>query len=192
MSRGTSSGDLARVTMHAARNVSRSRTEICRKAWAQSRADPIPTANPRTRRSALLPETRHFRAEDGDFLLPARIADVEVEASAFQCVGELAGTIRGNDDVRYSLRANRPHLRNRDLEIGQELEEQALELFVGPVDLVDQQDGCLRPVVGQGLEERAFQEKFLAEDFPLQSLRVLPGFLDSDRDQLLRMVPFVQ
>src|SRR5881409_4054386 len=172
MSRGTSSGDLARVTMHAARNVSRSRIEICRKAWAQSRADPMPTANPLTRRNAmnpasrgthegslrfsglteipsghradrpawsadparpsrrgqgllhdvpiqlcgaechqggrpvqglrdsrpfheivlrahaldessdflgeLLPETRHFRAEDGDFLLPARIADVEV------------------------------------------------------------------------------------------------------------------
>src|SRR5947209_2361031 len=140
----------------------------------------------------LIPETRHFRAEDGDFLLPARIADVEVEAPAFQCVGELAGTIRGNDDVRYSLRANRPHLRDGDLEIGQELEEQALELFVGPVDLVDQKDGCLRTTVGQGLEERAFQEKFLAEDFPLQSLRVLPGLLDSNRDQLLRMVPFVQ
>src|SRR5881397_522948 len=58
MSRGTSSGDLARVTMHAARNVSRSRIEICRKAWAQSRADPMPTANPRTRRNAMNPASR--------------------------------------------------------------------------------------------------------------------------------------
>src|SRR5207245_5711271 len=103
----------------------------------------------------LLPEARYFHAEDGDFLLPARIADVEVEAPAFQCVGELAGTIRRNDDVRYSLRANRPHLWDRDLEIGQELEEQALEIFVGPVDLVDQKGGCLGTSVGQGLEQWA-------------------------------------
>src|SRR5207245_9704967 len=58
----------------------------------------------------LLPATRHFRGEDGDFLLPARIADVEVYAPAFQCVGALTRTIRGNDYVRYPLRPNCPPL----------------------------------------------------------------------------------
>ena len=42
-------------------------------------------------------------------------------------------------------RRDRPQLGDRDREVGQELEQERLELVVGPVDLVDQQHDRLRP-----------------------------------------------
>ena len=54
--------------MHAARNVSRSRMEMCLNAWAQSSAEPVPTANPRMRRNRMKPAS--LGTNEGSFCFP--------------------------------------------------------------------------------------------------------------------------
>ena len=52
-------------------------------------------------------------------------------------------------------------LRDGDLEVGEHLEQERLELVVGPVDLVDQQH---RPVAGaHRLEQRPLEQELRAE-----------------------------
>ena len=81
---------------------------------------------------------------------------------------------------------------NRDLEVRQDLEEEALELDVGAVDLVDEEDGGpLR--LGDGLEQRALQEEVLREDVRLlRRHRPLVPLLQPDPEDLLRVVPLVE
>jgi len=50
---------------------------------------------------------------------------------------QLARPVRGQHDERAPHGANRPQLRHRDLEVGEHLEQERLELVVGAVDLVD-------------------------------------------------------
>ena len=58
-------------------------------------------------------------------------------------------------------------LGDRDLEIGEDLEEHRLELLVGLVDLVDQEDDGLG--VGDRAQERAREEEVLGEDLGLRN-----------------------
>ena len=69
-----------------------------------------------------------------------RVVDPVVEAAALERVVDLAGPVRGEDDARRRLGLDRADLGDGDLEVGQDLEEVGLELLVGPVDLVDQED----------------------------------------------------
>ena len=52
---------------------------------------------------------------------------------------DLAGPVRGEDDRGGRLGADRADLGDRHLEVGQQLEQEGLELLVGAVDLVDEQ-----------------------------------------------------
>ena len=67
-------------------------------------------------------------------------------------------------DPRGAVGADRADLRDRDLEVGQDLEQVRLELLVGAVDLVDQQDGRRPVVVLQRLEQRALEQEVRPED----------------------------
>ncbi len=86
----------------------------------------------------------HARQHDLVFLLGRRIVDPVVEAAPLERVVHLARPVRGQDHARRGLRPDRADLGDRDLEVGQDLEEVGLELLVGAIDLVDQQDRAPR------------------------------------------------
>jgi hypothetical protein len=66
----------------------------------------------------------------------------------------LARAVRREDHQWRLLRAHGAELGNRDLEFGEQLQQVAFELFVGAIDLVDQQDGRTRPGRIDRLEQR--------------------------------------
>ena len=69
-----------------------------------------------------------------------RVVDPVVQAAALERVVDLAGPVRGEDHPRRPGGLDRADLRHGDLEVGQDLEQVGLELLVGAVDLVDQED----------------------------------------------------
>ena len=71
--------------------------------------------------------------------LLVREVDVEVQAAALERVGHLARVVRGEDHERHVLRLDRAELGHAHLEVREHLEQERLELRVGLVDLVDQQ-----------------------------------------------------
>ena len=79
-----------------------------------------------------------------------------------------------------------PELRDRDREVGQELEQEGLELVVGAVDLVDQQHRRAALVL-QRLQQRPPYQEFRAEQFA----RPAPGLGRPDREQLALVVPVI-
>ena len=72
-----------------------------------------------------------------------------------------------------------------------DLEQQRLELVVGPVDLVDQQHRRRRPVVPHAAEDRSLDQVLLAEQVGLAQRLVL-RLGDPDRQQLALVVPVVE
>ena len=56
---------------------------------------------------------------------------------------------------------DRAELGNGDLEVGQQLEEKALEFFVRAIELVDQQDRGMLASVRQRLQQRPLDQEFL-------------------------------
>src|SRR3954470_14598475 len=102
------------------------------------------------------------RADDVDLAVELRIVDPVVEAATAQRVVQLSRAVRGQHHDRRRCRAHRPDLRDGHLKLGQQLEEKSLELLVGAVDLVDEQDSVTAHP--QGGEQRALDEETLAED----------------------------
>jgi hypothetical protein len=86
--------------------------------------------------------------------------------------------------------STRPELGDRDLEVGEDLEQQRLELLVGLVDLVDEQDDRLGR--RDRRHERALEQELLAEDVVLDLLPARRVRLGLDAQQLLAVVPLVQ
>ena len=95
-------------------------------------------------------------------------------------------TTRGIDG-----RLDGAELRDADLEVGQELEQEGLELLVGAVDLVDQQHRrLLAPDRG---EQRPLQQIALREDVLLDRVGILADALARlDGEQLALIVPLVE
>ena len=81
-------------------------------------------------------------------------------------------------------------LGDRDLEVAQQLEQHRLELLVGLVDLVDQQDDGLGD--GDRLQQRPGEQELLAEDVVLDGLPAGAVGLGLDPQQLLAVVPLVE
>ena len=101
---------------------------------------------------------------------------------------ELAGAVGGQDHHRPALAAAIvPELRDRHLELGQQLEQERLELVVGAVELVDQQHHG--PVVLERLQQRPADQQLAPEE----RARVAPGRLGgADLQQLARVVPVIE
>src|SRR5262249_7757610 len=104
-----------------------------------------------------LPRFRDAGPDDPDLLLETRVLDVEIEAAPPERVPDLARTIRSQDHVWHVLGAERPELRDRDLEIGEHLEQERLESVVGAVDLVHEKHRRSLPP-GDRSEERSLEQ----------------------------------
>ena len=109
-----------------------------------------------------LVELGRVQADDLDLALDVGVVEPEVEAAALQRLGQLARVVRGEQDERHRPRLDDAELGDRDLEVGEDLEQHRLELLVGLVDLVDQQDDRLGR--GDRREQRAGEQELLAED----------------------------
>src|SRR5919199_3784317 len=134
-----------------------------------------------------LGDAGHPRADDLGLAVARRVVDPVVQAAALQRVVQLAGAVRGQDDDRPLTRADRlAELGDRHLEVGEDLEQEGLELVVGAVDLVDEQDD--RPVVLERLEQRAPQEEAAGE----KPAPVPPPPPRTQREELARGVPVVE
>ena len=129
------------------------------------------------------------QADDLHLPLELGVVEPEVEAAALQRLGQLARVVRGEDDDRHRRRRDLAQLGDRDLEVGEQLEQHRLELLVGLVDLVDQQHDRLG--AGDRLHQRPLEQELLAEDVVVD---VLPAGLAAglDPQQLLAVVPLVQ
>ena len=101
-----------------------------------------------------------------------------------------ARAVRGDDHDRRRRGAHRAEFGDRHLEVGQDLEEEGLEGFVGAVEFIDEQDGGLAL---QRLEQRAGLQEAAVVDAAFQRLavRLARGFGEADRHQLLRVVPLI-
>ena len=111
-----------------------------------------------------LGDARHAGAHDRDLALERRVPDPVVEAAALERVVQLARAVRGEDHDGPPRGADRADLRDRDLEVGEELEQERLELVVRAVDLVDQQHRRHRVVVLDRVEQRPADEELAAEE----------------------------
>jgi len=82
-------------------------------------------------------------------------------------------------------------LGHRHLEVGENLEQERLELLVAAVDLVHQQDRSL-PSCAMA-QQRTLEEERLAEDLCL-GVRLLAAvaLLEADVQELARVVPLVE
>ena len=146
------------------------------------------------------------QANDLHLALDLRVVEPQVEAAPLQRLGQLARVVRGQHDDRMGARLDHAQLRDRDLEVRQDLEQHRLELLVGLVDLVDQQHDRLGG--GDRLQQRPGEQELLGEDVAHRRagrsassrVRVVPGRrqaplgrgLGLDAQQLLAVVPLVQ
>jgi hypothetical protein len=153
----------------------------------------------------LLAHARDLELHDRELVGLVREVDVEVKAAALEGVGHLPGVVAREDDHRHVLAAQRAELGDAHLEVGQDLEQERLELGVGLVDLVDQQDDRLgrRDRAQQGARQ---QEAVAEEDVVLGGDLVdcfgeRPGAADDLAElvledlrveELLRVLPLVE
>ena len=89
------------------------------------------------------------------------MVDPVVEAAALQRVVHVAGAVRRDHDERRHVGAERAELGHRDRVVGQHLEQERLELVVGAVDLVDQEDRRRPLAVVDRLQQRPAHEEAL-------------------------------
>src|SRR5215467_2763529 len=105
-------------------------------------------------------------ADDLQFFLEAGIIDPVVKASSFECVAQLASAVGSEDHVWNIPGLDCAHLRNANLKVGEQLQQEGLEGFVGAVDLIDEQYGR-SSFRKDGLKQGPLKQKLLAENVPL-------------------------
>ena len=114
------------------------------------------------------------------------MVDPVEEAAALEGVVQLPRAVRREHDRRPPTRADRAELRDRDLEVGEHLEQEGLELLVRAVYLVDEQDD--RVLRLDRLEQWAPDEEAGTEEL-LLGHRALLG--RPDVEELAGVVPLV-
>ena len=100
---------------------------------------------------------------------------------------KLTGSVRSNHHDRGFGRSDAPYLGNRDRELTQHLQQECLELVVGAVEFVDQQDRA--GARSDRVEEWALDQEGSAEEVVD---RLALGLGRADGHQLARVVPVVQ
>src|SRR5215210_6077810 len=150
-------------------------------------------------------DARGLEAYDLQLHLGARVIDLQVQATALERLTQFPGPVRGQHDDRGTLSLDGPDLGYGNLVVGEELEQERLELLVGTVDLVQQQHR--RRLGGYGLQNGPLYQEVLGEEhiFLLTQLRGglaqalrrtedLPDLLPQDLrvQELLAVLPLVE
>ena len=94
-----------------------------------------------------------------------------IETAALQRVVDLARAVGGDDDDRRLLGLDGAELRDGDLKVGQHLEQERLERFIGAVELVDQQHRRAGSVGLQRLQQRPLDQEAFGEHVVLDAAR---------------------
>src|SRR3954454_20319285 len=139
----------------------------------------------------LVVEVGRVQVDDLELVLERRVVEPQVQAAALEGLGEFARVVGGqqHDGLRAGLDA--AELGDRDLEVAEDLQQHRLELLVGLVDLVDEQDDRLG--AGDRRHEGALEQELLAEDVVLDLVPAgLIAGLGLDAQQLLAVVPLIQ
>ena len=120
------------------------------------------------------------------------VVDPVVEAAPFERVVYLPCSIACQNDTGRSLGPYGADLRNAHGKVAEHLQQERLELLVGPIDLIDQQHrGDCAPVLERP-QQRTPNEKFLAEDVSGGGgLGFSPRFQQPDLHHLSRVVPLI-
>src|SRR5579863_5115259 len=114
-----------------------------------------------------------------------------MEAAAAQRLGQFARTIRSEHHHRMLAGAQRAEFGNRDLEVGEQFEQEGLEFLVRLVDLVDQQDDLARRryrAQQRALEQVLAREQMIGDFLPAEPLMLIR----LQTQKLLLVVPFVE
>ena len=120
-----------------------------------------------------LGDARDAELDDLDLALDRRVPDPVEERAALERVVQLARAVRGQDHGGPAARPDRAELGDRDLEVGEHLEQERLELLVGAVDLVDQQHD--RVVRVDRLEQRAADQELVPKSSSSRDGALLRG-----------------
>ena len=129
-------------------------------------------------------------AQDGELALEVGVVDPVVQAAALQRVVDVAGAVRGDDHDGGPLRPEGAELGDGDRVVGEDLEEERLELVVGAVHLVDEQHRRDGTVGGDGAQKRSSDEELLGVELVLAG-RLAACLLGSEVEQLAGVVPLV-
>ena len=107
----------------------------------------------------------------------------------------LSGAVGGDNHYRRYRGADNSYLGNGHLEVGEYLQQESLELLVGPVKFIDQQHrgSSFRGRELDRLEKRARQQILAAHDALHRSPVFSPTrFYEANRQHLASVVPLVQ
>jgi hypothetical protein len=154
--------------------------------WLREVETPEPPDERRGLAGELLGDPRDPQPDDLDLAIDRRVPDPVEEGAPLERVVELPGSVGREDDGGPSSCPHGSELRDRDLEVRQDLQEERLELLVRAVDLVDEQHD--RVVGVDRLEEWPPDEVLGAEELGLGHGSLLRG---ADVQQLPRVVPLV-
>ena len=143
----------------------------------------LPTAAT-TARAVELGDARGAHHHDARLALGIRVVDPVIDAAPAQRLVQLARAVRGEDHHRPLVRPQGAALGDRDRKVGEEFEQERLELVVRAVDLVDQQHRIFGRA--QRREHRPLDQKLVAIDVD----RLVAGL--ADRQHLARVVPFIE
>ena len=86
-----------------------------------------------------LVELGRMQADDLELVLELGVVEPQIQAAALERLGQLTRVVGGQQHDRLGAGLDPSQLGDRDLEVGEQLEQHRLELLVGLVDLVDQQ-----------------------------------------------------
>ncbi len=119
-----------------------------------------------------------------------------IETATLERVVEIAGAVGRDHDDRRGRGGDGAEFGDGHTRVGEELEQERLELVVGAIELVDQQHRRDDVSVGQCVEERTPDQEALAVELVLDALdstgegtRCLCG---AEVQELARVVPLVE
>src|SRR5215204_2573429 len=135
----------------------------------------------------------HPEAYDLDLPLEAGVLDVMVEAAALEGVVDLASAIGGQYGHGRTFGHHGTEFGDGDREVGEDLQQERLELVVGAVHLVYEQYGRHRPAMLQRLQQRAAGKELAVVEVALDVFLIFApeGLGGPDVEKLAGVVPLV-
>ena len=161
----------SRVAAERRERLRPSRSSPRRRAACTARARAAPPTAAATSRASSSGTSRRAQPHDRELALEVGMRDPVVEAPPLQRVVHVARAVRREHHDRRHLGAHDAELGHRDRPVGEDLEQERLELVVGPVDLVDQQHRRDRAVVRERAQQRTLDEEPLGVELVLVDLR---------------------